>query len=133
MSRATSSRRQRETDMRQMLVQSVLSTCLMSVASAQTTPPANPCSLLTRELVEKASSASKQSIAASKPEELSLGASGRACQWADVMVQIDPFPASRVDELSKKDPKNWESVSGVGDAAYFHNVQDAVGEMFVRA
>jgi hypothetical protein len=121
--------------MRQMLVPVVLSACLLSSALAQTgpaTPEIKPCSLLTRELVEKASAAGKQTTPAAKPQEVSLGASGRACQWGDVMVQVDPYPASRLGELSKSDPKNWESISGVGDAAYFHNVKDAVAEMFVR-
>jgi hypothetical protein len=121
--------------MRQLLVPVVLSVCLLSPAIAQTAPtgPAvDPCSLLTRELVEKASSTSKQAIAATKPQQVNLGGSGRACQWSDVMVQVDPYPASRLDELGKSDPKNWESISGVGDAAYFHNVKDAMAEMFVR-
>ena len=121
--------------MRQMLVPVFLSTCLLSSALAQTGPARpgiKPCSLLTRELVEKASAAGKQTIAAAKPQEVSLGASGLACQWGDVMLQVDPYPASRLGELSKSDPKNWESISGVGDAAYFHNVKDAMAEMFVR-
>jgi len=121
--------------MRQMLVPVVLSTCLLSSALAQTgpaTPELKPCSLLTRELVEKASAAGKQTIAAAKPEEVSLGANRRGCQWGDVLVQVDPYPASRLGELSKSDPKNWESVPGVGDGAYFHNVKDAMAEMFVR-
>lgn len=121
--------------MRQMLVPIVLSACLLSSASAQTgpaTPAIRPCSLLTHELVEKASAAGKQTIAVAKPQEVSLGASGRACQWGDVMVQVDPYPAARLDELSKSDPKNWESIPGVGDAAYFHNIKDAMAEMFVR-
>jgi hypothetical protein len=124
-----------ETIMRQMLVPVVLSACLLSSALAQTgpaTPETKPCSLLTRELVEKASAGGKQTTAAAKPQEVSLGGSRRGCQWGDVMVQVDPHPAARLGELSKSDPKNWESISGVGDAAYFHNVQDAMAEMFVR-
>jgi hypothetical protein len=121
-----------ETVMRQLLVPVALSACLLPPALAQTASPIKPCSLLTRELVEKASAAGKQAIAAAKPEEISLGASGRACQWADVLLQVDPHPAARLGELSKSDPKSWESVSGVGDAAYFHNVKDAAAEMFVR-
>jgi hypothetical protein len=121
--------------MRAMLVPVVLGACLLSSALAQTspaTPAINPCSLLTRELVEKASAGGRQAVAAAKPQEVSLGASGRACQWGDVMLQIDPVPASRLGDLSKSDPKSWESVAGVGDAAYFHNVKDAMAEMFVR-
>lgn len=120
--------------MRQMLVAIVLSGCLLSTALAQKspTPPVKPCSLLTRDLVEKASAAGKQAMAAAKPQEVNLGASGWACQWGDVMLQVDPYPASRLADLGKSDPKSWESIPGVGDAAYFHNVKDAVAEMFVR-
>jgi hypothetical protein len=124
----------RETTMRQMLVPIVLSAGLLSTALAQTSPapPIKACSLLTRDLVEKASAAGKQAIAAAKPQEVNLGRSGLACEWGDVMLQVDPFPASRMAELGKSDPKSWESVPGVGDAAYFHNVKDAVAEMFVQ-
>jgi hypothetical protein len=121
--------------MRQTIVSLVLSACLLPSAFAQAGPLSaaiKPCSLLSRELVEKATAAGAQAIAAAKPQEVSLGASGQACQWGDVMVQVDPVPASRLGELSKSDPKNWESISGVGDAAYFHNVKDVMAELFVR-
>jgi hypothetical protein len=121
--------------MRHMLVPLVLSTCLLTSASAQTGPATSSikaCSLLTRELVEMASAAGKQTTAAAQPQEVSLGGSRRACQWGDVMVQVDPYPAARLGELSKSDPASWESIPCVGDAAYFHNVKDAMAEMFVR-
>lgn len=90
------------------------------------------CSLLTRELVQKVSAANKQPFDASGPKELPLGASGVACEWGDVILQIDPFPPARLEALVKTGGKGWESVPGVGDAAYFHNVQDQLGELFVR-
>lgn len=91
-----------------------------------------PCALLTADLVKKASAGHKQSGPLPGPQEVSLGASGLACEWGDVMLQIDPFPPAQLDKLRMTDAKNWETVSGVGDAAYFHNVQNAVGELFVR-
>lgn len=120
--------------MRQMLVPMVLSAGLLSTALAQTspTPAVKPCAMLTRDLVEKASAAGKQAMAAAKPQEVNLGPRGWGCEWGGVMLQVDPFPASRLPELGKGDPKSWESIPGVGDAAYFHNVQDAMAEMFVR-
>ena len=120
--------------MRAMLLSLVLSVCLLPRAVGQTgtaKPALKPCSLLTAELVANAS-ADRAAIAGAKPTEVSLGASGSACQWGDVMLQIDPVPAARVGELGKSDPKSWESVSGVGDAAYFHNVKDVTAELFVR-
>ena len=120
--------------MRQKLFPIVLSACLLSTAMAQMSaaPPVKPCSLLTRELVEKASAADRQAMAAAKPQEVNLGPRGWGCEWGSVMLQVDPVPASRLAELGKGDPKSWESIPGVGDAAYFHNVKDAMAEMFVR-
>jgi hypothetical protein len=120
--------------MRQMLAPILLSACLLATALAQSNPasPGKPCALLTRDLVEKASAAGKQAVAAAKPQEVNLGATGWACQWGDVMLQVDPYPASRLADLGRNDPKSWESIPGVGDAAYFHNVKDAMVEMFVR-
>lgn len=91
-----------------------------------------PCAFLTAELVKKASAASKQSGALAGPTEVRLGASGVACEWGEVMLQVDPFPPAQLEKLRLTDPKNWEAVVGVGDAAYFHNVQNALGELFVR-
>ena len=90
-----------------------------------------PCSLLTAELVRKISAGSGQSVNA-EPTEISLGASGVGCDWGDIIFQLDPFPPARLDELRKVDAKNWEVISGVGDAAYYHNVRDAMAELYVR-
>jgi hypothetical protein len=90
-----------------------------------------PCAWLTAEIVKKVSVANHKSGALPAPAELPLP-SGVACEWGDVVLQIDPFPPTQLDKLRLTDTKNWESVSGVGDAAYFHNVQNAVGELFVR-
>jgi hypothetical protein len=92
---------------------------------------AKPCTWLTAEIVKKVSVANHKSGALPAPTELPLP-SGIACEWGDVVLQIDPFPPAQLDKLPLKDPKNWETISGVGDAAHFHNVQNAVGELFVR-
>jgi hypothetical protein len=83
-------------------------------------------------LVDKVSGGNRQAVDATGPKEISLGASGVACEWGEVILQIDPVPPSRLEELRKTDGKNWESIPGVGDAAYFHNVKNVVGELFVR-
>lgn len=121
--------------MRHLLLPLAFSAGLLSPALAQTPaagPPIKPCSLLTQDLVAKASASSKQAIAAAKPTEVNLGPPGWACQWGDVMLQVDPVPAARLADLGKRDPQSWETIAGVGDAAYFHNVKDAMAELFVR-
>jgi hypothetical protein len=48
------------------------------------------------------------------------------------MLQVDPLTPAQLQQLAKPGDKTWESVSGVGDAAYYHNVRDMIGELFVR-
>ena len=120
--------------MRQILISLVLTSLLHTAAAAQTRGDAKalkPCALLTQELVKKVGEASKKSADAATPEELKIGA-GVACQWGEILLQVDPLTRVGWEQLGKKADKTWESVSGVGDEAYFHNVRDMVGELFVR-
>jgi hypothetical protein len=111
----------------------VLCSGLHTAALAQARPGAaalKPCSLLTRELALKANP--KQALDAAGPKEVPLGASGSACEWGDLLLQIDPFSPARLEELRKTDGKNWEAIPSVGDAAYFHNIRNQMAELFVR-
>jgi hypothetical protein len=121
--------------MRQMIIPIVLSSCMQTVAPAQTgsgATPIKPCSLLTPELVQKVSAGSTQRTDAAGAKEVSLGASGSACDWGALILQVDPFPPARLEEIRKTSGKDWEVVPGVGDAAYFHNIRDVTAELFVR-
>jgi hypothetical protein len=93
---------------------------------------AQSCALLSREVVAKFSAASKKSVDPAGPKELPLGRTATACEWGDLTVQVDPMPAAGVDKLPQSDPKNWEVIQGVGDAAYLHNIKDIMAELFVR-
>jgi hypothetical protein len=120
--------------MRNVIVSLLLLGGLHAGTSAQPRPGAaavNPCSLLTRELAQKVSAATKQPLAAA-PTEVSLGANGKACEWGDLMLSLDPYAPARLEEMRKTTGKQWEVVPGVGDAAYFHNVRDAMAELLVR-
>ena len=119
--------------MRRILSSLVLTSLLHTAAAAQTRADAKalkPCAFLTVELVNKVGEASKSADAA-KPEELKIGA-GVACQWGEIMLQVDPLTRVGWEQLGKKRDTTWESVSGVGDEAWFHNIKDMVGELFVR-
>ena len=121
--------------MRQILISLVLTSLLHTAAAAQSRTDAkalNPCGLLTAELVKKVGEASKKSADGATPKELKMGATGVACEWGEIMLQVDPLTRAQLEQLGKKGDKAWESVSGVGDDAWFHNVSDVVGELFVR-
>ena len=93
---------------------------------------AKACALLARQLVEKVSAASKKPVDAAGPRELPLGASGTACEWGDLTVQVDPWPPARLEAMRRSTGKEWEVIKGIGDAAYLHNVRDIMAELFVR-
>jgi hypothetical protein len=93
---------------------------------------AKACALLTRPLVEKVSAASKKPVDAAGPHELPLGANGTACEWGDVTLQVDPWPPARLEAMRQSTGKEWEVIKGVGDAAYLHNIQNVMAELFVR-
>ena len=121
--------------MRQILIPLVLTTLLTNAAPAQTGAGAKApksCGLLTPELVRNVRVASKKSGDPAAPKEVPLGASGSACEWGDVMLHVNPITPSQLEQLGKSGDKTWESVPGLGDAAYFHNVRDMIGELFVR-
>jgi hypothetical protein len=121
--------------MRQILISVVLTSLLHTAASAQTRADAKalePCALLTSELVRKVGEASKKSTDAATPREMKLGATGVACHWGEILLQVDPLTRAQLEQLGRKGDKTWESVSGVGDDAYFHNISDVMGELFVR-
>jgi hypothetical protein len=121
--------------MRPMLVPLLLIALLPGAALAQSGAGGKalkPCALLTPELVKKVSAASKKSTDVAAPTEVKLGASGIACEWGEIMLQVDPVTPAQLQQLAKPGDKSWESVPGVGDAAWFHNVRDMLGELFVR-
>lgn len=88
------------------------------------------CSLLPKELVEKYFQ-NKKVFPYMKPSEEAIGEKGSSCDYGSIHLQVDPF--ARPDEIRKtrtKD-KGWEPVSGLGDAAYFHNNKDRFAELMV--
>ena len=121
--------------MRQILVPLALATLLHNAAQAQSGAGAKtpkPCALLTPEVVKNVWVASKKSGEPAAPNEVSLGASGSGCEWGDIILQVNPLTPAQLEQLGKSGDKTWESVAGVGDAAWFHNVRDMIGELFVR-
>ena len=69
---------------------------VMAAQGRTTGAGAKSCALLTRQLVEKFSAASKKPVPPGGPSEMSLGANGTACDWGDLMLQVDPWPPARL-------------------------------------
>jgi hypothetical protein len=66
-----------------------------------------------------------------EPEEDAIGDSGSSCSYPTVHVQV-LSSSSRILELARE-RGGLESISGIGDEAYFHNNRDEYAEVYVRA
>jgi hypothetical protein len=64
-------------------------------------------------------------------EEEPLGSSGSSCNYPSVFIQVLPFSQRMLDVAREKG--GLETISGVGDEAYFHNNADRYAELYVRA
>lgn len=64
-------------------------------------------------------------------EEEAVGSYGSSCNYPSVLVQVMPFSQGMIDVARKKG--GLETVSGVGDEAYFYNNANEYAELYVRA
>jgi hypothetical protein len=107
-------------------------------AAADGKPAIRACSLLTKELVTQVTPQSKEAFALViriPPSEDALGASGSACEYGGIHLQIDPFPPAtfeRQREIDHKRGLTWVPVPDVGETAYFRDNKGRWGELFVR-
>jgi hypothetical protein len=104
-------------------------------------PAIAACSLLTKELVLQVSPYEQQPPAERDmhrqllthlpPREEPAGASGSACNYGGIHMQIDPFasPARVEKDLAKL----AVPLSGLGDVAYFRDKHGRFAELYVRA
>jgi hypothetical protein len=104
------------------------------VASPSFAAPAQgACSLLTRDEV-KAFTAGDRVFDLLPPEEEPSGR-GSACNYGGgvVYMQLDPFPFATLDAERSKPGARFETVPGVGDAAYAReNTNSDDAEIFFR-
>lgn len=118
----------------------VLILSLLAVLSADGTqsprfkmPAGNPsrinaCTFLTRDLVAKFVTVDDKKKLDLPPEETAVG-NGSHCDYAGIGLGINSLADAA--RMRKSPPKDWVPVSGVGDAAYFHHVQNALAELMV--
>ncbi len=64
------------------------------------------------------------------PEEEAIGTAGSSCNYPSVMIQVLPFSQNMIDAARKKG--GLETVSGIGDEAYFHNNLNRFAELYVK-
>lgn len=104
-----------------------------STGSDPIAPAAGACALLTEDLVRQVAPYEPRAlelVLAVPPMEDALGASGSACSYGGITLQIDPFMPSRLKALRGKD---WIPVAGVGDAAYFVDNKGRWAELYAGA
>lgn len=94
-------------------------------------PRLNACAFLPRPLMEKVTPGPvNKFVFEMKPEEGPVGPGGSSCDYATTGLQINPF--ARPDEMRRNSPgKEWQRVTGVGDAAYFRNNGGRWAELIV--
>lgn len=84
---------------------------------------------MSRDLVEKFDTGSKQTLKIMAPIEAPIGANGSACEDGNIGFQINPF--ARAEALRKAPGKDWQPLTGVGDTAFFRNNANAYAEVMV--
>jgi hypothetical protein len=87
------------------------------------------CAFLTREVVVKVAPRVHKIVLDMPAEEEPVGANGSSCQYGTIGLQIDPF--ARSEDLRRSPGKDWQPVSGVGDAAWFRNNEERFAELMV--
>lgn len=110
----------------------------LAVASAAVAQPAKPssgkpairaCEVLTRDMVAKYDTQSPKLRGLIPRQEEAIGSHGSSCDDGGILIQINPFINS--DGYRKSPPKDWQTVSGVGDAAFFRNNGGRWAELMV--
>ncbi len=64
-------------------------------------------------------------------EEEPIGNYGTSCNYPSVFIQILPFSQGMIDSARKEGP--LETISGVGDEAYFRNNKNNYAELYVKS
>ncbi len=100
-----------------------------AAAQAPQTDAIKACSLLTRAEVKKVLPWAPQ-LDQFPNEELPIGTTGSSCGYPTIFIQVMPFSQRMIDAAKKRD--KLESISGIGDEAYFHNNKDRYAELYVK-
>jgi hypothetical protein len=126
-------------------VNSLVNAVLVVIGAASVCPPpllAGPhafeqpaaairaCSLVSKEEVKK--HLPWAAVLDNMPiEEEPIGTSGSSCNYPSVHIQVLPFSQRTIDMARQKG--GLETVSGVGDEAYFYNNAGRYAELYVKS
>ena len=111
-----------------LIVGCVSSTSLAFQARSGGAAAGKACSLLSRDLAIKVSTAEgRKALERAKPiegtEDMSVAKGASACSYGHILLILDPFGAPEKVRNDMGTPtaiyKDYERVSGVGDAAFF--------------
>jgi hypothetical protein len=110
--------------------------CITSRGSASQAPaggaatgkPVGACSILTKDLVAPFAQ-NKKVLDLIPPEEESMAGSASACEYGIVRLQLYPTPLARQNRASPG--KDFQPLSGAGEAAYFRNNRNNYAELLV--
>ena len=86
-----------------------------SGAPASGAPRVTACSLLTPDIAQKYIDA--RIIKFLKPDDSPVGTKGTSCEYGRIGLRLNPFGEKTVPKSPGKD---WQPVTGVGDAAFVH-------------
>lgn len=105
-------------------------------AIAQPKPgAARACALLSRELIAQHTPYEKDAqklVFSIPPEEEAVGATGSACEYGGVHLQVNPFASPQyVEQQLAKD--GWAREPGLGDVAMFRDNRGSYAELYVRS
>jgi hypothetical protein len=105
-------------------------------AVAQPKPgAAKACALLSKELITQHTPYEKDAqklLFSIPPEEDAVGATGSACEYGGVHLQVNPFASPQyVEQQLVKD--GWTRESGLGDLAMFRDNRGSYVEVYVRS
>jgi hypothetical protein len=121
--------------MRYVVTLFVTISCITSLAAASQTRPGGPaagqpavhaCAVLTRDLVAPFTENTKIRDLI-PPQEEALGASGTACEYGAVRLQLFPGRGGK-RTMSAKD---LQPISGAGDGGYFRSNRERYAELMV--
>jgi len=86
--------------------------------AARTSAPApktvRACSVLPKEEVRTILGVDQKMFNLVPLQEDSLPGGGSACEYMGAGIQIDPFPAAKLEEMHKASGQGWTAVSGLG-------------------
>lgn len=89
------------------------------------------CALLPVDLMVKVGGINPAMAKYLEPEEEAIGATGSACEYGDVRLQVNPFGkgAQRRDAPGKE----WQAVADLGESAFFRRNGSQYAELMVWA